>query len=127
MEAVSRGGLIVQIFKKIKEAKYLQDSNSRLCGNLTQIDMHVKSTETGNNHVNTFKVYVKVDYSKCYICGVYLHLVANRGQSAGRTYLFDHHNDDFFVWHVQMHYFQKPKVRTGIIPHLLRKSKIKGI
>ena len=33
----------------------------------------------------------------------------------------------FFVWHVQMQVFQKPKVKTVIIPRLLRREKMKGL
>ena len=43
--------------KKIKESKYHRGTNSRLCGNLTQLNMHLKSSETGNKHVNTCKVF----------------------------------------------------------------------
>ena len=30
----------------------------------------------------------------------------------------------FLVWHVQMQGFQKSEVRTGIIPHFLRREKM---
>ena len=58
--------------------------------------MHLKSSETINKHGTTFKVFGKVVYSNCSICGVCLHLMSNRGKSAGPTCSFDHHNDDFF-------------------------------
>ena len=58
--------------------------------------MHLKSAETGNKHGNACKVCGKVAYSKCSICGVYLNLMANRVQAAGRTCFFDHHNAAFF-------------------------------
>ena len=63
--------------KKIKESKYRRVANSRLCGNLKQIDMHLKSAETGNKYVNVCKLYGKAAYSKCSICGFYLHLMAS--------------------------------------------------
>ena len=44
-----------------KEDKYLQGANSRLCGNITQLDMHLKSAEAVNNHDNVWKVCGKVD------------------------------------------------------------------
>ena len=56
--------------KYFKYEKYRRGTNSRLCGNLTQLDMHLKSSETGNKHGNTCKVCGKVAYSKCSICGV---------------------------------------------------------
>ena len=43
---------ICNFSKNPKEAKYRQGANSRLCGNLTQLDMHIKSSETGNKHGN---------------------------------------------------------------------------
>ena len=58
--------------------------------------MHLKSAETGNNHVNFCTLCGKVDNSKCYICGFYLHLMANRGQATGRTCFFDYLNDVLF-------------------------------
>ena len=39
--------------KTTKEAKYRRGANSRLCGNLTQLDMHLKSAETGDKHGNS--------------------------------------------------------------------------
>ena len=112
--------------KKSEEAKYRRGANSRLFGNLVQLDMHLKSEETVKKHGNMCKVCGNVDYSKYSICGVYLHLMSNRIQAAGRTCFFDYHNDDFFVWHVQMQDFQKPKSKTGIIPHFLITDQMKG-
>ena len=127
LQGVKEGGLQQRRFnsptlqKKPKEAKYRRGANSRLWGNLIQIDIHLKSTETVNKNGNLFKVYKKVDYSNCYIYGVYLYFMANRVYSVGRTCFFDCHNDAFFVWHMEMQDFQKPKVNTGIIPPLLRR------
>ena len=56
--------------KKTRESKYRRGTNSRLCGNFTQLNMHIKSSETGNKHSNTCKVCGKVAYSKSSICGV---------------------------------------------------------
>ena len=36
-------GLQFSNFEKFKEANYRRGANSRLCGNITQIDMHIKS------------------------------------------------------------------------------------
>ena len=49
------------------EENYCGGSNSRLCGNLTQLNMNAKSAETVNNHVNLFKVYGKVATTNCSI------------------------------------------------------------
>ena len=62
MESVSRGGSIFQLFIKNKEVNYGQGANSHLCGNIAQIDMHLRSEETGNKHGNACKVCGKVDY-----------------------------------------------------------------
>ena len=56
--------------KQFKKAKYRRGTNSRLCGNLTQLDMHLKSSEIENKHIKTCEVCGKVAYSKCSICGV---------------------------------------------------------
>ena len=58
--------------------------------------MHTKYTETGNKHVNAYKVYRKVYYSNFSICGVYLNFMATKDQAEGRNCFFDHHNDWFF-------------------------------
>ena len=33
----------------------------------------------------------------------------------------------FLVWHVQMQDFQRPKVKTGLIPHFIIREKMKGL
>ena len=38
--------------KQFKEAKHCRGTNSRLCGNLTQLDLYLKSSETRNKHGN---------------------------------------------------------------------------
>ena len=65
-------GLQFSNFEKFKEANYRRGANSRLCGNITQIDVHINYAETENNHCNFCKVYGEVSYSKCSICGVYI-------------------------------------------------------
>ena len=87
-EAVRREGSIVQIFKTTREAKYYQGDNSCLCRNLTQLYKHLNSSETGNKNGNACKVCGKVVYSKCFICGVYLHLMANRVQSEIKDWIY---------------------------------------
>ena len=82
--------------KTIREAKYRRGFNSRMRGNLIHLDMYIKSTHIGNKHGYTCKVCGNMDYSECYICGVYLNLMANIGKSEGRTCFFDYHNDSFF-------------------------------
>ena len=106
-----------------KKAKYCQGSSSRLCGDITHLKMNIKSTETGHKNVNACMVCGKMAYSKCSICGIYLYLMENRGQSEhyGPAYLTST-MILFLVWHVQIQYFKKMK--TGIIPHLLIWEKI---
>ena len=50
----------------------------------------------------------KMAYSKCSICGIYLYLMENRGQSEhyGPAYLTST-MILFLVWHVQIQYFKK--------------------
>ena len=87
-EAVRREGSIVQIFKTIREAKYPQGENSRLCRNLTQLYKHLNLSETGDKHGNACKICGKVVYSKCFICGVYLHFMANIVQSEIKYWIY---------------------------------------
>ena len=58
--------------------------------------MHINDEETVNNHGNECRVCGNLGYPKYSTCGVYLHLMANKGQSVGQTCFFDYHNDDFF-------------------------------
>ena len=102
-------------------------NRASLCGNLTHLDMHLKSEETGNKHDNACNVYGKVDYPKCSICGVCLHLMANRYQTLEWTSFFDYHNDTFFGLARADAGLKKPKVKTGIIPHFLKIYKIQGL
>ena len=93
---LEEGVQLYNLAKPPKESKYRRGANSRLCGNITQLDMHLKCAETGDKHGNFCKVFGKVDYYKCSICGFYLYLMDNRDQPAGRTCFFDYHNDAFF-------------------------------
>ena len=98
------GGLLAEevqfsnFAKKIKEVKYCQGANSRLCGNFAQLYMHLKSLEIVNKHGNSYKVCGKLAYSKCSIFEFYLVFMANIVQAAGRTCFFDCHNDDCFCF-----------------------------
>ena len=58
--------------------------------------MNIKSEETVNKHDNARKVYGKMAYSICFICGFYLHLMAKICQEVGRNCFFNYHNDDCF-------------------------------
>ena len=58
--------------------------------------MRLKSAETVDHHGNSCEVCGNVAYSECSICGVYLNLMANRGESAGRTCFYDYHNGALF-------------------------------
>ena len=82
--------------KKSKNPRIAGCQFLRLCGNITQLYMHLKSAEILNKQVNACKVYGKVDYSKCSNCGLCLYLMTNKGKSAGQTCFFDYHNDIFW-------------------------------
>ena len=56
-----------------------------------------------------------------------MHLMTNRGKSAGRAYFFKYHNDDSFGFESPTYSRDKPKVKNVLIPHLLRRDKIQGI
>ena len=71
--------------------RHTEVPNSRLCGGLNMLDHHLKSSETENKHGNSCKSYGAIAYSKCRICGVNLHRVANRGHSAGLTFFYNNY------------------------------------
>ena len=74
--------------KTFKDAKKRRGANLCISGDLNMLDHHLKSAEMGNKYCNYCKVCGAIAYSKCRTCGVNLHLMANRGQSAGLTCFF---------------------------------------
>ena len=130
VERVKRGILLeedLQLSNFEKKSNYRQGANSRLCGNLIQLDMHLNSSETLNKHGNAWKVYDNVAYSKWYICGVYLNLMSNRGKSAGRTCFFDYHNNTFFGLSREDVGFSKTKSKDWNYPSIAKNIEILGI
>ena len=81
--------------RKFKDAKTYRGANSSLYSNLNMIDYHLKWCITGSKHNNNFKVGVLIEYSKCTICGIILHIMSNRYKSSGPTF-FNNHNVSFF-------------------------------
>ena len=77
-------------------AKDARGENSRLCGNLTRLNKHLKSVETSLKHPKSCKVCGGDAYSECEICGVFLHTMPAKGKNAGKTCFFDYHDDCFF-------------------------------
>ena len=76
---------MVEYKNKSKEARTRRGTNSRLCSDLNMLDHHLKSAETSSRHGKACKVCGAITYSKCTIRGANLHLMANRGKSAGLT------------------------------------------
>ena len=81
---------------KFKKAKFGRGENSRLCGNLSRLDKHIKSVETALKHPKACKVCGGEAYSICGICGVPLHFIPSKGKHAGKMCFFDYHDDAFF-------------------------------
>ena len=105
----------------MKDARYFGGANSCLCGDITQLDIHLKYAETSNKHGNSCKGCGMLDYSKCSICVVYLHFTANRGKSVGRTFFLDHRNDAFFSLSHEDVGLSKTKIKEWNYPSLAKK------
>jgi len=82
--------------QEFKRAKFGRGENSRLCGNLSRLDKHIKSVETALKHPKACKVCGGDAYSVCNICGVPLHFIPTKGKHAGKMCFFDYHDDAFF-------------------------------
>ena len=79
-----------------QKAKNARGENSRLCGDLSRLDKHIKSVETGLKHPKACRVCGGDAYSICKVCGVPLHFIPSKGQHIGKMCFFDYHNDCFF-------------------------------
>ena len=82
--------------KSFRDAKTKRGRHSRLCGDLTALNHHIKGVKTGNKHPKACKVCGKPAYSTCTICNEALHFMPSKGEVAGATCFFDYHNDVFF-------------------------------
>ena len=82
--------------QEFKRAKYGRGDNSRLCGNLSRLDKHIKSVETSLKHPKACKVCGGDTYSDCNVCGVPLHFIQTKGKHTGKMCFFDYHNDAIF-------------------------------
>ena len=87
-----------QIFEEaeFKKAKCGRGENSRLCGNLSRLDRHIKSIETGLKHPKACRVCGDDCYSICAVCGVPLHFIPSKGKNIGKMCFFYYHDDCFF-------------------------------
>jgi len=98
----NRGRPSAQILKqqKIKtaynKAKSGRGEHSRLCGDLTRFNRHMKSLETALKHPKQCRVCGLDAYSICGLCKAPLHFLPTKGKNCGRTCFFDYHDDCFF-------------------------------
>ena len=81
---------------EFKRAKQGRGENSRLCGNLSRLDRHIKSVETALKHPKACRVCGGDAYSICGVCGVPLHFIPTKGKHIGKMCFFDYHDDAFF-------------------------------
>ena len=71
--------------------------DSRLCGDLTGLQRHLDSIETGKHHGKKCVVCGEVSYSTCKLCGNKpLHFFPRNGKNVGKACFFDYHSDSFF-------------------------------
>ena len=60
--------------------------NSRLCGDLTRLKKHIKSSKHSLKHPKVCKVCGVDAYSMCQLCGVYLHFNPAKEKHAGNVF-----------------------------------------
>jgi len=82
--------------REFVRAKSGRGANSRLCGDLSRLDKHLKSVETSLKHPKTCRVCGGDAYSICGLCGVPLHFMPSKGKNANKTCFIDYHDDCFF-------------------------------
>ena len=85
-----------QVIHEFNKAKKGRGENSRLCGDLSRLDKHLRSVKTSLKHPKACKVCGGDAYSTCGVCGVPLHYMPAKGKHAGMTCFFDYHSDTFF-------------------------------
>ena len=68
----------------------------RLCGDLTKLEKHLLSVQTGIKHPKACHFCGEQCYTMCQICNAPLHFIPSRGASAGNTCFFDYHNSSLF-------------------------------
>ena len=68
----------------------------RLCGNLDNLESHVKSVIKGLSNDGICNACGLPCFSKCGICNVYLHYFPQRGQVVDQLCFLKHHNESFF-------------------------------
>ena len=82
--------------KGFKTSKRARGNNSRLCGDLSMLQHHMKSLETGRKHPKKCVVCGEDSHSFCGICGKALHMLPTRGPNVGKTCFVHYHSDSFF-------------------------------
>ena len=110
-----------------EEAKTCRGANSCLCIYLSFLGTHLKSVDQGKKHRNTCKACGKPAYSKCGVCCVHLHAVANIGQAAGNTCFYITIKISSMAWHVVMHLLQAQLKRTGHTQRKQRRGKTQSL
>ena len=87
------GAEFIQAFKKAKTGR---GSKSRLCGDLEKLNYHMNNVESGIKHPHACVVCGEACYSKCNICGVYVHHNVACGLCKGKNCFFQYHDDGCF-------------------------------
>lgn len=85
-----------KVAREFVKAKSGRGENSRLCGDLSRLDRHLKSVETSLKHPKACRVCGGDAYSICGICNVPLHFMPSKGRHANKTCFIDYHDDCFF-------------------------------
>ena len=82
--------------KAFKTCKRARGNNSRLCGDLSMLQHHMNSLETGRKHPKKCVVCGEDSHSFCGICGKALHMLPTRGPNVNKTCFIHYHSDSFF-------------------------------
>jgi hypothetical protein len=81
---------------QLKKAQSGRGGNSRLCGDLANLQRHIVAVKTGNKHPKNCKVCGEPCYSECTLCQSPLHFISQRGSGAGKQCFFQWHDEAFF-------------------------------
>jgi len=96
--------------------------NSRLCGDLSRLDRHLKSVETSLKHPKACRVCGGDAYPICGLCGVPLHFMPSKGRHANKVCFIDYHDDCFFGLSREDNSLSKRKKSDWVYPTVAKRK-----
>ena len=77
--------------------KATQGNKDQICGDLSRLNKHLNSVETGRQHGKMCVVCGDILYSFCNLCGKKaMHFFPQKGKCSGKDCFVDYHNEVFF-------------------------------